>query len=224
MKKIERIYRLEVLLDLANFDFTNCEESDFLTLIRNYSNLLADFSSNFLLINPSERFSLYTEGLPSFENARVFNERKKYFMGMQRHFLSRLYVQIPTSHEKYPVPDNQKLKDINSIEIKGVLSLEINQNADAYVEKFVPAKTTFGSTLNLADDKFLIDLMLSSVIREYALLPNRFFSCVRCNNVFYQPTAKPRMFCKINCGGATRQATHRKTKKGKAQKKKTAKK
>jgi hypothetical protein len=224
MRKIERIYRLDGLLELANFDFENCEESDFLTLIRNYSNLLADFNDDFPFISPSERFSLYMKGLSVFEDTGALDEKKKYFMGIQRHLLSRLYVQIPTSHEKYPVSDNQKLKDIKHIEINGVLSLEINQNADAYVEKFVPAKTNFGVTLKMVDDKFLIDLMLSSVIREYALLPNRFFSCVRCNNVFYQPTAKPRMFCKINCGGATRQATHRKAKTGKARKKKAAKK
>jgi hypothetical protein len=224
MRKIERIYQLDVLLELASFDFGNCEESEFLTLIRNYSNLLADFNNDFPFIRPSERFSLYTDGLPSFEDAGILNEKKKYFMSIQRHLLSRLYVQIPTSDEKDPVHDSQKLKNIKFIEIKGMMLLEINDNANAYVDKFVPAKTSFDSTLKIADDKFLIDLMLLSVIRENKLLPNRFFSCVRCNNVFYQPTAKPRMFCKINCGGATRQATHRKTKTGKARKKKGAKK
>ena len=125
MKKIERIYRLEVLLELANFDFTSCEESDFLTLIRNYSNLLADFNDDFPFISPSERFSLYMEGLSVFEDTGALHEKKKYFMGIQRHLLSRLYVQIPTSHEKYPVSDNQKLKDINHIEINGVLSVSL---------------------------------------------------------------------------------------------------
>ena len=224
MRKIERIYRLDGLLELANFDFENCEESDFLTLIRNYSNLLADFNDDFPFIGPSERFSLYMEGLSVFEDTGALDEKKKYFMGIQRHLLSRLYVQIPVSHEESSVPDNQKMNNIKPIQIKGALILKINENADTYVEKFVPVKTSFDSTLNITDDKFLVDLMLLSAIREYKLLPNRFFSCVRCNNVFYQPTAKPRMFCKINCGGATRQATHRKAKIGKARKKKAAKK
>ena len=223
MKKIERIDRLDGLLKLANFDFANSVESDFLTLLRDYSNLLSDFSADYSFISPSERFSLYTEGLLEFEDTKAIAERKKYFRDLQRHLLSRLYVQVPLSDEEAPVPNNQKLHNI-SIEIKGALSLEINANADEYVEKFVPIKKSFNSTLEITDDKFLVDLMLLSVIREYKLLPNRFFSCRRCKNVFYQPTAKPRMFCKMNCGGATRQATHRKTKKGKARNKKAAKK
>ena len=148
MKKIERIYRLDGLLELANFDIGDSKESDFLTLIRNYCNVLDDITDEFPFVVPSERFNLYMEGLPAFEDTGVLEERRKYFMAMQRHFISRLYIQKPLAHDDSPVQGNDEFKSIKPIELKGSLSLKIHDAGDKYVEQFVPTKTISNIKLN----------------------------------------------------------------------------
>lgn len=192
--------KIDSLLELANFNFLNCHESDFLMMVKSYSNFLKEFPVIASKVDIEKRHMMYMGGLLELSSSEDFEKRKDYFAELSRHLRSRM---VATETESLP--------DC-TLDIKGRFEMRLAESGKEYVERFIPDQLgEIKDELEIDDDKFLLDYALLITIKEENLMPDRFNRCERenCKKIFYQHTAKKKNFCSTQCSGAIRQAALR---------------
>lgn len=193
--------KIESLIDLANYDFENCQEGDFLMMMKSYSHFLSEFPVITAKVNIVERHIKCMGSLMDLSNSNDFEEKRNFFSELGRHVRSRM------------VGSDDGSQPSSIFDIKGKLIIELNEKGDEYIEQFVPDRLgIIKSEPDLDDDKFLLDYAFLMTIKEENIRPDRFNQCKRptCKAIFYQHTAKKKEYCSTKCSGAKRQATLRK--------------
>lgn len=192
--------KIDSLLEFTNFNFLNFHESDFLMMVKSYSNFLREFPAIASAVDIEKRHMMYMGGLLELSSSEDFEKRKEYFAELSEHLRSRM---VATGTESLP--------DF-TLDIKGRLVMRLGESGKEYVERFIPDQLgEIKDELEIDDDKFLLDYALLITIKEENLMPDRFNRCERenCKKIFYQHTAKKKKFCSTQCSGAIRQATLR---------------
>jgi len=122
---------------------------------------------------------------------------------IQQHLRNRIF-KIMEYMVKYPVK-------MPLWEMEGAVRLVIHPG-DYFSEMFTLQVDDFDNMNKQLTD--LIDLRLAELIRDLALHPKRFQECLKCGELFYQPTSREKNYCSVKCAGAVRQARFQKKLKG----------
>lgn len=88
-------------------------------------------------------------------------------------------------------------------EINGSVSFALNPIKNRFHERFQLEKFKSGNEIDAL--KKIMDIWLVEIIRDLDFSPRRFGQCLKCDGLFYNPTAKERIYCSTRCGGAARQ-------------------
>jgi len=122
---------------------------------------------------------------------------------IQQHLRNRIF-KIMEYMVKYPAK-------MPLWEMEGAVRLVIHPG-DHFSEMFTLQVEDFDDVNKQLTD--LIDLRLAELIRDLDLHPKRFQECLKCGELFYQPTSREKNYCSVKCSGAVRQARFQKKLKG----------
>jgi len=198
-KEKTKIESLDSLFHFLNADIQSKRASEFIGSIFEYAKWLAVHASKYPVLDFRERYNQYSQDILDTSSETVQSERKELFVKLQSHLSSKLEAVISGTDDINPVA---------LIEIKGTLKIRahcIDNGNKIFVEEFHPEEIKRESGLDLKQEKLLADLVLSEMIREFDLKPDRFRKCKRCENFFYQSTEKKKEYCSTRCGNTFRQ-------------------
>lgn len=193
----------QFLLDILNSKIEKMEASTLVSKLFEYSRHLLQFTDRYPMISPN-RYAQIMSGLVSDEG--VMEEKRQGLLTIQQR-LQAIFEGIMDPATAEPL-----------IKMNGHQELSID-NSGAFIFQFVPTRFK-GEELNWNEEKKLLDIIFMDLVRELDLRPERFHRCTRCNNYFYQFSAKERKYCSLSCGNIKRQAKYVKSVKKKERKNK----
>ena len=121
-------------------------------------------------------------------------------LGIIQHHLRNRIFKIMEYMVKYPVK-------MPLWEMEGAIRLVIHPG-DHFSEMFTLQVEDFDDVNKQLTD--LVDLRLAELIRDLDLHAKRFRECLKCGELFYQPTSREKKYCSVKCAGAVRQARFQK--------------
>jgi hypothetical protein len=191
----------QFLMDILNSDIEKVEDSILVSKLFEYSKYIGHFAVRYKMI-PPDRYAQIMAGLASDEDAMA--EQRVGLSSIQKR-LQELFEGIMTRSEPL-------------INMTGHQELSID-DAGKFIFQFIP-RGFKGEELDWNEEKKLIDIIFMDLIRKLDLIPERFHKCLKCDNYFYQVSAKERKYCSVKCGNVERQAEYIKSEKKKKMTKK----
>ena len=188
-EKLEYIF-FQFLLDILNTDIGKAEDSLLVSKLFEYSQHIGQFADRYPMIS-TDRYANIISGLASNED----------FMAKQRLGLMKIQKRLQGIFEGIRAPSAGPL-----IKMNGHQELSIDDTG-SFIFQFVPTRFK-GEELDWNEEQKILDIIFMDLIRGLDLQPETFLRCARCNNYFYQFSAKVKKYCSTKCSNAERQAKY----------------
>jgi hypothetical protein len=208
-KKNEKKY-FDFLLKLAYFDLGQLPEisefdevSDpFISLLFEYSKFLAEFEPKYPFIKAQEKYNHLISDFFDRSPNDIIPRQDQFFLELQQHLKSQI--------ERIAVADKNSTKNTGTpiISMQGYQKVYFDEETGTFKGRFHPVikKDNPLAQLDIGEEKQILDLILSDLMADYGLRPDRFRRCERCSNIFYQYTANEKIYCTTRCSNAVRQS------------------